>query len=234
MYEVSEFGHVRRAKNIIHHRVGHRKKPAQLLAPHGKYGTYGLMSDKGKITIWRTNRLVLMVFVGPPPTAKHQAAHWDDNKSNNHISNLRWATALENAADKKRNGLTSLGERNGSAKLTSVLVSEIRQKYSEEDVSLKELSRMYGISLAPLHAAVIGKSWSHVPGAVAKRGQGTKAPSRVLRGEKNANSKLTLIEVREIKRLLPTTKGVTLAKMFCTTIHTISAIKRGVVWNWVD
>jgi hypothetical protein len=98
---------------------------------------------------------------------------------------------------------------------------------------LHELTVKYKVTTAPLWAAITGKSWSHINGAVPKRGRGFRTPERIPRGSANHNSKLDEKTVKKIKQLLPTTKGVILARMFNTTIHTISAIKRGKVWNHI-
>src|SRR5699024_6464865 len=49
------------------------------------------------------HRLVLEAFVGPCPDGM-EACHWDDDKTNNHVSNLRWATQSDNMHDRVRNG----------------------------------------------------------------------------------------------------------------------------------
>lgn len=51
----------------------------------------------------RVHRLVLEAFVGPCPDG-HQAAHWDGDKTNNRVSNLRWASPADNVADMLRMG----------------------------------------------------------------------------------------------------------------------------------
>lgn len=49
------------------------------------------------------HHLVLEAFVGPrPPGAL--GLHADDDRSNNHVANLRWGTPSDNALDQVRNG----------------------------------------------------------------------------------------------------------------------------------
>jgi hypothetical protein len=47
----------------------------------------------------RVNRLVCIVYNGPPPSGLHQAAHKDCDPKNNHWWNLEWKTAWENQAN---------------------------------------------------------------------------------------------------------------------------------------
>jgi hypothetical protein len=50
------------------------------------------------------HRLVLAAFMGPCPSGR-EAAHWNGDKSDNRLANLRWATPDENASDKIRHNL---------------------------------------------------------------------------------------------------------------------------------
>lgn len=54
--------------------------------------------ERGMLVHW----LVLQAFIGPAPEGQ-EGLHWDDVPHNNHLSNLRYGTKLENAADKTRN-----------------------------------------------------------------------------------------------------------------------------------
>jgi NUMOD4 motif/HNH endonuclease len=56
------------------------------------------------------SHLVLEAFVCLMPSPKHHAAHWDRNLDNNKLSNLRWATPAENAADRERHGTMLRGK----------------------------------------------------------------------------------------------------------------------------
>ena len=50
----------------------------------------------------RIHDLVLRAFVGPPPSPLHTVDHKDRDRSNNHLSNLRWATKKEQIANRGR------------------------------------------------------------------------------------------------------------------------------------
>jgi hypothetical protein len=100
--------------------------------------------------------LVLSAFMGERPY-KHDCAHYDGNRSNNHLSNLRWATRKENFEDKDRHGTQVRGEKSPSAKLTWDNVLEIRRVGKTR--SLSESAKKYGVSVATIQSVRIGRSW---------------------------------------------------------------------------
>lgn len=97
-YEVSEFGQVRRRLAAQGTRVGYVLKP--ILSARG-YWLYNLRDDQREVKA-RAHRLVLDAFVGPEP--EMFGLHKDDDPANNHVSNLRWGSRLDNADDWKQNG----------------------------------------------------------------------------------------------------------------------------------
>ena len=50
-------------------------------------------------------RVVAQVFIGNQPEGKPWVLHWDDNRDNNRVENLRWGDAQDNVNDAIRNGL---------------------------------------------------------------------------------------------------------------------------------
>lgn len=113
-------------------------------------------------------RAVLLAFVGPPPSPKHQAAHVDGNPRNNRLDNLRWVTAKENNAHKRLHGTYVLGTETKTAKLDDEKVSFIRQS----DLSGPELAKMFGVTRRTIDRARNGTGWPHVitPAVQRKRG----------------------------------------------------------------
>ena len=57
-----------------------------------------------KIQNWRVHRLVATCFHGLAPTDKHVARHLDGVRHNNHYTNIRWGTQIENKQDDLHNG----------------------------------------------------------------------------------------------------------------------------------
>ena len=92
----------------------------------------------GRVQFRFVHQLVLEAFVGPRPNAA-QAAHSNGVRTDNRLSNLRWATAKENAADRERHGNTARGERHGNAVLTEDDVQHIRRSTKTHVAVAKEL-----------------------------------------------------------------------------------------------
>jgi hypothetical protein len=108
------------------------------------------------------HHLVLELFVGPRPIGKF-ALHRDDDRSNNHVTNLYWGTAQENHRDRRRNGREAdkRGERHPSARLTNEIVLEIRRLYIE-GVAIAILADRFNISFGHCCGIIKRKYWSHI------------------------------------------------------------------------
>jgi hypothetical protein len=66
---------------------------------NGGYRMYCLQTDEGTKKLMSGHRLVALAFI-PNPEQKPMVDHKDRVKTNNHISNLRWATQSENEINK--------------------------------------------------------------------------------------------------------------------------------------
>jgi len=103
------------------------------------------------------HRLVLFAFNGPPPTPEHQCAHWDGDPLNNHYTNLRWATAAENTADKVRHG----NIYNGNRKMTKEQVLAIRAM-REAGATYDTIRAEYPMTKSNLSSIINRQTWSHI------------------------------------------------------------------------
>lgn len=105
LYEVSDLGRVRSLDRVV--AFGQRERVAQgrVLKPgkdvHGV--RYVQLTGDGRRKVCRVHLLVLEAFVGPRPEGM-EGCHWDDDKENNCIANLRWDTHAANMQDAIRNG----------------------------------------------------------------------------------------------------------------------------------
>ena len=141
-YEVSWKGHVRVERLTI--------------APQwrGDYLRVRLRAADGR-RAWRpVHALVLEAFVGERPSDRHHGAHFPDrDRSNNHVSNLRWALPEENEADKRVHGTHPRG---GARIATSdSAVSAIRLA-AEAGESFTSIGRRYGLHRTSVARIVAG------------------------------------------------------------------------------
>jgi len=137
---------------------------------HHGYRVVGICGKRYSI-----HRLMALAFI-PKKLGATQVNHIDGNKLNNSLSNLEWCSAKENTNHALRLGLVArprgdkhwsrqhperraVGSRNGSSKLTSEAVFQMRQ-LSKEGVSSSKLGQRFGISKSQALRVVSGKHWS--------------------------------------------------------------------------
>jgi hypothetical protein len=100
---------------------------------------------------------VLFAFAGDPPEGKTQCAHYDGNPGNNHISNLRWASAADNTGDKIRHGNIYSGNR----KLKSEDVLDMRAM-REAGAPYETIREKYKVSKGNLSAIINRTTWDYI------------------------------------------------------------------------
>ncbi|QMP18215.1 HNH endonuclease [Ralstonia phage RpY1] len=102
-------------------------------------------------------------FVGPAPEG-FEVCHNDGVRTNCNLSNLRYGTRRENAADTKLHGARNpaRGEASGSAKLTEEAVRAIRA--NPRKLSARKLALEHSVSHTTISAVINHKSWGHVSG----------------------------------------------------------------------
>lgn len=104
-YEVSDMGRVRSVDRTIETRRGPRRYKGKILsiATDIHDVRYVQLHTGKQSKPKRVHLMVLESFVGPRPDGM-VGCHYDDDHSNNHLSNLRWDTPANNEQDKIRNG----------------------------------------------------------------------------------------------------------------------------------
>jgi hypothetical protein len=95
------------------------------------------------------HRLLAEVFI-PNPHHHPNVLHWDDDKQNNSLSNLRWGTQAHNAADSIRNGTLVIPDNAMSWRVLSpsgeVLTTD----------NLTQFCREHGLDKRNLHRSLKG------------------------------------------------------------------------------
>lgn len=132
------------------------KKLSPFITKKG-YGQVQVSMNDGKIKCIGVHVLVADAFIGIKPDGQI-VRHLDDNKSNNHPSNLAYGSLLDNVADRKRNGGYVGGAKHISAKLSNSEASAIRQ-LRKNKVKVKELAEMYNVSSATIESIIYNKSY---------------------------------------------------------------------------
>ena len=138
-YDVSETGTVYSWKS------GERVALKQRVDVDG-YKTVGLYVN-GKCRRIKVHRLVAEAFLDKVE-GKDCVNHKDGNKWNNAVSNLEWCNRSENSLHASKNGLLVYGskQRIGTAKnrrFTKEQISTIKELYFSENVSQRELGKMF-------------------------------------------------------------------------------------------
>ena len=161
-YQVSNLGRVKSFKQskagvIMKQAV---KKDHKRNKP--EYLRVSLRDDLGVAKNKRVHRLVLEAFVGPAPSEKHMGAHIDGNSRNNWQLNLKWATQVENEADKEIHGTKLIGTDVGNAKLHPAAVRRIKRVKSwNSSLKLKFMADL-GVSRSTINDVLKGRTWSHI------------------------------------------------------------------------
>ncbi len=151
VYEASNLGRVRRCGSIA------------ALKPVETTGGYRVvtLSRAGHARNCRVSRLVLMAFCGSPPFKGAHAAHNDGDNSNNALTNLRWASPVENQADVDRHGNRCLGEDVHGAILDPARVRLIRARCATGERS-RPIAEDFGVSTSTIHLIRHNRIWRHV------------------------------------------------------------------------
>ncbi len=167
LYEASSEGRIKSLPRIVRRRNRWGGDSicsygARILAPTDNgtgYSIVQLSDEFGRHTL-SVHALVCAAFHGRRPDGK-QAAHGDGNASNNRPENLRWATPIENAADKAIHGRENCGERNWSARLGQSDVVTIR-KMADAGMCRNHLSEQFGVTKNHINSICAYRTWKHV------------------------------------------------------------------------
>lgn len=146
------------------------------------YRILKLIRDDGVKKRVPVHQAVLITFVGPKPSSKHETRHLDGDKSNNRLSNLCWGTSQENSDDMLRLGERQLGEDRPNALLTEEQVREIR-RMKARGMSSRQIAPKFGVGHRYIAAVCIGEYWKHTmtSDAAALKAEGLFLPDRTLK-----------------------------------------------------
>lgn len=111
----------------------------------------------------KVHRVIADAFI-PNPNNLPEVNHKDYDRSNNRSENLEWCSHLDNikySSTKGRFKNTKSGENNGRSKLTTSIVSKIREEYNN-NTKISVLSKKYGIPYSTIFNIVHNKTWKNL------------------------------------------------------------------------
>ena len=110
---------------------------------------------------YRVHRIICNLFVENSDN-KPEVNHIDGIKTNNHYTNLEWATRSEQLFHAFKLGLMSeVGIKNPRAKLSESDVLEIRKLYNE-GWKISELRDKYERGWSTIYNLLIGNTWTNI------------------------------------------------------------------------
>lgn len=155
-HQVSNYGRIKSLERVIANSDGVKQLcEGKILSTRiDKYGYERIaLRINGKRKYTTVHRLVAESFI-PNPKNKSQVNHIDENKANNHISNLEWNTAKENMSHNNLRDRIALKLRKkvNSYDLNGILIKEY---------DLIEATKTDGFIPCKVSACCKGKRISH-------------------------------------------------------------------------
>ena len=166
IYQVSDLGRVKSLEREIMRSDG---KPTYqkecILKPKIDRGYYRVgLRLEGIKKHFAVHRLVALSFNIPNPENKRTVDHKNEDKLDNRLENLRWATQKEQIGYAMATGTFKIkrGEKVGGSKLTEKQVLEIREKYVPRKYSQYKLAKEYGVNVMTVSDIILRKTWQHI------------------------------------------------------------------------
>jgi hypothetical protein len=117
------------------------------------------LCKNGKAHSRKVARLVAQAFV-PNPLGLPEVNHKKSPKTNDHVSNLEWATRSQQIKHALENGLYHRGSQLAHHKLTTKDIAKIRQMHAQ-GLSHRRTANMFGVHHSTIASALHGLSWKH-------------------------------------------------------------------------
>lgn len=163
LYEVSDHGRVRSLARPMLGRAGRPwVKRGRVLKQEDRHGyrSVRLCDRSGGKRKLQVHRLVLWAFVGPRSDGQ-ECCHYDCDKANNRLENLRWDTRAANRADSIRNGTTPHGRSHYLTTLTDDDVRDIRRRAASGELQ-RAIAADFDMTQTNVSRIVTRRSWRHI------------------------------------------------------------------------
>ena len=109
----------------------------------------------------RVHRIVWIAAHGIIPDG-YVIDHINNNKQDNRIENLQMLTPEENSHKARKDGLYLTQENSHSAKISDEVHDLIQYIYGNSEISIRQLSEMFGISKSRVHQIIHDKGWTDI------------------------------------------------------------------------
>lgn len=119
------------------------------------------LACEGRSRTEYVHALVMLAFVGPRPSDEHEVLHGDGVRHHNALSNLRYGTVVENAADRETHGTAVRGETHGRSKHSLETIREIKRRLAGGEKACA-IARALNVNNGTVYQIRDGKQWSHV------------------------------------------------------------------------
>lgn len=129
-------------------------------------GGYGSFAVGGRQQ--RAHRVSLFRSLSTDLGGGFQAAHSCGVRACVNPAHLRWATVRENAGDMVAHGTRRKGMQIVSARLDEKAVREMRSLVGKGQC-IEDVAAKFSVTTAAAYNAVRGRTWGHVPGAIASK-----------------------------------------------------------------
>jgi hypothetical protein len=157
-YQVSSCGDVRRATPATGAVVGRILKQQK----NKKTGYLSVcLSRYPHLVRVDVHRLVALAFLGPKPSDAHLVAHNDGSRTNNHVSNIRWATQSENLNDCRLHGTLQIGSANPMTHLLEIDACAIH-RMKATGIPRHVIANGYGLHKRSVFRILSRDSWGHL------------------------------------------------------------------------
>ncbi len=164
VYEVSNLGRVKSKKRklrfvdkkgVEHFRIKEPKIISQNKQNGGYYVVHLHIDNVRKVRT--VHSLVMQAFRGKRPLG-FEVCHNDGSRTNNRLSNLRYATRIENHRDRIKHG--TLYNSATAAKLTPAQVLKIRKLKGV--LTQRQIAKKYNMSLSAVFSILNMRSWKYL------------------------------------------------------------------------
>jgi hypothetical protein len=168
-YQASDLGRVRSLDKRVGCRSGGiRLRKGKVLVPvihHSGYAVYSVYAA-GKMKSVPGHLLVMQAFIGKAPDG-FVVCHYDGNRQNNLLINIRYDTKSANEQDKLMHGTYQHADRNPRAKLTAHEVMAMRLRRAAGE-SVTNLAREYGFRAGHISKICTGALWKTTSGPLTR------------------------------------------------------------------